>query len=227
MRRAFWLTTGAVLGVVGYRRIDRTVRSLTGPAVALRPASSQPLQPLQPISPSPAALRAASPQAASPQAASPQAASPQAASPQAASPQAAGPQAAGPRLIGPPAAASLVVGLVRWTATRLRARRSARRDGDVGFAAFIGDVRTGMAEYLDSHEPNPNRQHARSGSTLVDQRAIRSAVTPGARRATLAISGREPGHRPSPPRRPQSRRPESRGAEARRPEGGEPPASAL
>ena len=31
MRRATWLAAGAVLGVVGYRRLDRAAKSLTGP----------------------------------------------------------------------------------------------------------------------------------------------------------------------------------------------------
>jgi len=30
MRRATWLATGAVLGVLGYRRLDRAAKSLTG-----------------------------------------------------------------------------------------------------------------------------------------------------------------------------------------------------
>jgi hypothetical protein len=35
MRRAVWLATGAVLGVVGYRRIDRAARSFAGQFTAL------------------------------------------------------------------------------------------------------------------------------------------------------------------------------------------------
>jgi hypothetical protein len=38
MRRTTWLTVGAVLGVVGYRRLDRATRSLTG---QIAPASAE------------------------------------------------------------------------------------------------------------------------------------------------------------------------------------------
>lgn len=31
MRRMMWLTAGAVLGIAGYRRLDRAAKSLTGP----------------------------------------------------------------------------------------------------------------------------------------------------------------------------------------------------
>jgi hypothetical protein len=39
MRRAIWLTAGAALGVVGYRRLDRAAKSLTGRLRTARPAA--------------------------------------------------------------------------------------------------------------------------------------------------------------------------------------------
>jgi len=38
IRRGFWMVTGAVLGVTGYRRVTRLARMLTGP----KPAASMP-----------------------------------------------------------------------------------------------------------------------------------------------------------------------------------------
>jgi hypothetical protein len=70
-----------------------------------------------------------------------------------------------------PSPAGLAIGLVAWTAARVRARRAAGRSPGFAIAAFIGDVRAGMAEYLDGHEENINRQHARSGNILIDRRA--------------------------------------------------------
>jgi hypothetical protein len=117
MRRAIWLGAGAVLGIIGYRRADRVVRSVTG--------GGQVRSPLPP----PAAV-----------------------------PRASGPSPAG-----------LAIGLAAWTAARVRARRAAGRPPAAAISAFVGDVRAGMAEYLDGQQAHINRQHARAGNTLIDQ----------------------------------------------------------
>ena len=39
IRRGFWLATGAIVGVTGYRKAARLARSLTGQADARRPAA--------------------------------------------------------------------------------------------------------------------------------------------------------------------------------------------
>ena len=44
MRRGFWLVTGAVLGVTGYRKANHIVRSLTGQA---SPSGALPTRPRQ------------------------------------------------------------------------------------------------------------------------------------------------------------------------------------
>ena len=42
IRRGFWLATGAVLGITGYRRATRVVRALTGQAQPTRPPAVLP-----------------------------------------------------------------------------------------------------------------------------------------------------------------------------------------
>jgi|HubBroStandDraft_4_1064222.scaffolds.fasta_scaffold328409_2 hypothetical protein len=42
MRRGFWLATGAVLGVAGYRKASRIARAVTGAAVPAKMVSSGP-----------------------------------------------------------------------------------------------------------------------------------------------------------------------------------------
>jgi|HubBroStandDraft_1064217.scaffolds.fasta_scaffold02515_6 hypothetical protein len=123
MRRSIWLAAGVVLGIVGYRRLDRASKIF----------ASQLRTPLPPVrqAPGTTSLPAARPGSA----------------------------------IG------LAAGAAAWAAARVRTRRAAGRAQERRLAAFAGEVRAGMAEYLERHEADLNRQQARSGNTLVDQRA--------------------------------------------------------
>ncbi|HUD36815.1 MAG TPA: hypothetical protein VMR14_07960 [Streptosporangiaceae bacterium] len=138
MRRAIWLGAGAALGIIGYRRADRAVRSIAGTGQVRSPATPLPTVP-----------------------------------------QASGPSPAG-----------LAIGLAAWTAARVRARRAAGRPPAAAISAFIGDVRAGMAEYLDGQQAQINRQHARSGNTLIDQCAPGQAAPRESARPRLGIPGR-------------------------------------
>ncbi len=124
MRRAIWLTAGVALGVVGYRRLDRAAKSLTGQLRTVRPA-------VPPVRQSAGDRAAASPSTRS------------------------------------SAAATLSTAI--WTARQARAFMQASRTAGVQAGTFMTEVRTGMAEYLQAHERNLNRQHTGSGSTLVGQ----------------------------------------------------------
>jgi hypothetical protein len=129
MRRTVWLAAGAVLGVVGYRRLDRAVRSITGtPGPAPAPSVRQ----------------------------------------------TAGGGAQGEGSGQRPAVAALSAAL--WTARQLRAARGASQVIGAEVGTFLAEVRTGMAEYLDVHEQNMNRQHTGSGSTLIDQTRPRVVI---------------------------------------------------
>lgn len=44
MRRTIWLTAGVVLGIAGYRRVDRAVRSLTAPSAPVVPVRQDALE---------------------------------------------------------------------------------------------------------------------------------------------------------------------------------------
>jgi hypothetical protein len=143
MRRAIWLGAGAALGIIGYRRADRAVRSIAGTGQVRSPATPLPTVP-----------------------------------------QASGPSPAGS------SPASLAIGLAAWTAARVRARRAAGRPPAAAISAFIGDVRAGMAEYLDGQQAQINRQHARSGNTLIDQCAPGQAAPRESARPRLGIPGR-------------------------------------
>jgi hypothetical protein len=131
IRRLTWLAAGAVLGVVGYRRLDRAAKSLTGQ-----------------MAPEPAGRHAA-----------------------------AAPSRSAWPAIG--SAAGLAAGAVGWLTRRLRRSLSGERRSPGGLASFAGDVRAGIGEYLDAHEANIDRQYARSGNTLVGQRARNSVPVPG------------------------------------------------
>ena len=121
-----WLGVGAVLGVAGYRRLDRAAKSLTG-QLARQLESG-------PITRSAVQVRR---------------------------PQGQGAVASGPRTSAG-LAFSLATGIVR-RAGAYRARRAAGTEPGArvglgagerraGIAAFLGDVREGMDEYLDAHE---------------------------------------------------------------------------
>lgn len=119
MRRTTWLAAGAVLGVMGYRRLDRAAKTFTGGAEAggtTTPTVS-------------------------------------------------------PGLASTAKLAKLTAGAAGWLIRRT--------------PSFVMDVRAGMAEYLDQHQAdsrraNLNRQHPRSGNTLVGQRAPDRASIPAA-----------------------------------------------
>ena len=142
MRRTFWITAGAVLGVVGYRRLDRTVKSLTGQFAVAPPvrqtAGGQPLT--------------------------------------------------SPGRKDQPSSAAAALSAVIWTAKRLRSARGSSQAIGAQVGGFLSEVRTGMAEYLEDHERDSNRQHSASGSTLVGQARIGQARM-GPARGRLAIPG--------------------------------------
>jgi hypothetical protein len=118
-----------VLGVAGYRRLDRTVRSITGQLAGTPPVR-----------------------------------------------QAAGDQrlAAGPS--AQRSAAGTALSATIWTARQVRSVQRSSRSGGAQVGAFLAEMRVGMAEYLEAHEPNLNRQHTGSGSTLVGQTRGRLVV---------------------------------------------------
>ena len=68
-------------------------------------------------------------------------------------------------------AAGHTAGAAGWLARQVRRRRAARRRPAGGVAGFVHDVREGIDDYLDRHRENIDRQHGRSGNTLVAQRA--------------------------------------------------------
>jgi hypothetical protein len=131
MRRTTWLAVGAILGVAGYRRLDRAARSLTD-QIAAAPAGRHAAN-----APGPSALPAVR------------------------------------------STTGLAASSAGWLTRRVRRAWPDRRGPRTGVAAFIGDVRAGIDEYLDRYEANIDRQHSRSGNTLVGQRARGSLPVPG------------------------------------------------
>ena len=129
MRRARWLAAGAVLGAVGYQRLQRAARAKTGQVGQV-----------------PAARQAAT-------------------------------------ALG--LAASAAGHSAGWLARQVRHGRAVRRKAG-GVAGFLGDVRVGMDEYLDRHQANIDRQHHRSGNTLIAQRVPDRPAIPGGPKAATA-----------------------------------------
>jgi hypothetical protein len=145
MRRMMWLSVGAVLGVAGYRRLDRAAKSLTGQLGSGQLGRGQ-LGSGQlgsgEVESGPVTRQAVQE-----------------------SRQRSGAVAAGLRTSAG-LALSLATGIVR-RAGAYRARRAAAAaagtgagaraglgagEGRASIAAFLGDVRDGMDEYLDAHE---------------------------------------------------------------------------
>ncbi len=127
MRRTLWLAAGAVLGVVGYRRLDRTVRSVTGQLAVAPPVR----------------------------------------------------QVAGDQLLAAPAqrsAAGTALSVTIWTVKQVRSARGSSRARGAQVGGFLAEMRAGMAEYLEAHEQNLNRQHTAAGPTLVGQTRGRLVV---------------------------------------------------
>jgi hypothetical protein len=131
MRRMFWLGAGAVLGIAGYRRLDRAAKSITGPLGSGQLGASSSGQ-------ESVTRRAVQVDRA----------------------EVLGSESSrlviGGLRTSAGLAFSLAAGLARQ-AGALRARRVARtRTGLTGerrasIAGFLGDVRDGMDEYLDAH----------------------------------------------------------------------------
>jgi hypothetical protein len=87
------------------------------------------------------------------------------------------PEAANPAIeAGHRSVASVALGLAVWGARRIRAGHSAGRDLSAQTAAFLGEVRAGMAEYLEDHDHDAGRLGPGEGSR---RRAILAAPGPG------------------------------------------------
>ncbi len=143
MRRMAWLAAGAVLGIAGYRRVDRAAKSLTG-QLGSGPVTRQAVQ-----------VHQAQAQGARPSRELP--------SQQASS---------GLRTFAG-LALSLAAGIARQAGAVRARRAARARAGLVGerrasIGAFIGDVRDGMDEYLDARAGQvETRTHPEIGSSKI------------------------------------------------------------
>jgi hypothetical protein len=141
MRRMMWLTAGAVLGVAGYRRLDRAAKALTG-QFGSGAVTRQAVQ----------VSRAQVPGAESGR----QLSGARTAGVESGRGLLSSRQLASGLRTSAGLTLSLAAGIARQ-ASAFRARRAARARASLtgerraGIGAFLGDVRDGMDEYLDVH----------------------------------------------------------------------------